>query len=188
MPKKEHLHAERGLNAYAVQYRQGASEYAAATLKTGLVVKCSFSDILGESGTRRRLLAQAIHAASERRNKPFVAVNCAALPETLLESELFGYEGGAFSGARRGGKPGLFELAHLGRVFLDEVAEMPIGLQARLLRVLQELDVMRIGGTRAVPVDVRVIAATQAPLEDLRMGGRLRHDLYCRLSVLPLAL
>lgn len=124
---------ERGLNAYAVQYRQGASEYAAASL----VVKCSFSDILGESGTRRRLLAQAIHAASERRNKPFVAVNCAALPETLLESELFGYEGGAFSGARRGGKPGLFELAHLGRVFLDEVAEMPIGLQARLLRVLQ---------------------------------------------------
>lgn len=96
MPKKEHLHAERGLNAYAVQYRQGASEYAAASL----VVKCSFSDILGESGTRRRLLAQAIHAASERRNKPFVAVNCAALPETLLESELFGYEGGEPSAVR----------------------------------------------------------------------------------------
>jgi len=85
MPKKEHLHAERGLNAYAVQYRQGASEYQAATLKTGLVVKCSFSDMLGESGTRKRLLAQAIHAASERRDKPFVAVNCAALPETFLK-------------------------------------------------------------------------------------------------------
>lgn len=186
----------------------------AATLKPGLVAKYSFSDILGEStavtelkrraaymsgsdatvlicgesGTGKELFAQAIHAASQRRDKPFVAVNCAALPETLLESELFGYEEGAFTGARRGGKPGLFELAHLGTVFLDEVAEMPIGLQARLLRVLQELEVMRIGGTRVVPVDVRVIAATQVPLEDLRMGGRLRHDLYYRLSVLPLAL
>ncbi|MCL5046497.1 MAG: sigma 54-interacting transcriptional regulator [Actinobacteria bacterium] len=142
--------------------------------------------ILGESGTGKELFAQAIHNASPRANAPFVAVNCAALPESLLESELFGYEEGAFTGARRGGKAGLFEQAHQGTVFLDEIGEMPQNLQARMLRVLQEKEVMRIGGTRVVPVDIRVIAATNRDLADLVERGAFRADLYYRLNVLPL--
>lgn len=144
--------------------------------------------IQGESGTGKELFAQAIHLASPRHDQPFVAINCAALPETLLESELFGYEEGSFTGARKGGKPGLFELAHQGTMFLDEIGETPLPLQARLLRVLQEKEVMRIGGTRVIPVDVRVIAATHRNLEKLRQEGRFRDDLYYRLNVLPLVL
>lgn len=144
--------------------------------------------IQGESGTGKELFAQAIHSASTRHGQPFVAVNCAALPETLLESELFGYEEGAFTGARKGGKPGLFELAHQGTIFLDEIGETPLPLQARLLRVLQEREVMRIGGTRVIPVDVRIIAATHRPLERLRTEGAFRDDLYYRLNVLPLVI
>lgn len=142
--------------------------------------------ILGESGTGKELLAQGIHRASLRQNGPFVAVNCAAMPETLLESELFGYEEGAFTGARRGGKQGLFELAHGGTIFLDELAEMPLPLQARLLRVLQEREVMRIGGEAVIPVNVRVIAATNRDLELEVAEGRFRADLFYRLNVLRL--
>lgn len=142
--------------------------------------------ITGESGTGKELFAQAIHNSSERRDYQFVAVNCGAIPESLLESELFGYEEGAFTGARKGGKPGLFELAHKGTLFLDEIGEMPINLQARLLRVLQERQVMRIGGDRVIDVDVRIIAATNRNLIELVREGSFRQDLYFRLNVLPL--
>jgi propionate catabolism operon transcriptional regulator len=142
--------------------------------------------ITGESGTGKEMVAQGIHGASRRRDQPFVAINCAAFPETLLESELFGYEEGAFTGSRRGGRPGLFEAAHLGTIFLDEVGDVPVTLQTRLLRVLQERQVLRLGSNDPTPVDVRVIAATH---RDLRRGvetREFREDLYYRLHILPL--
>lgn len=142
--------------------------------------------ITGESGTGKELFAQSIHNESHRREGPFVAVNCAALPENLLESELFGYEEGAFTGARKGGKQGLFTLAHGGTIFLDEVGELSTGLQARLLRVLQEKEVMPVGGQRVMPVDVRVISATNRNLPEAVSLGRFRKDLYFRLNVLNL--
>lgn len=142
--------------------------------------------IIGESGTGKELFAQAIHNHSSRQQYQFVAVNCAALPESLLESELFGYEEGAFTGARKKGKPGLFELAHQGTLFLDEVGEMPLNLQARLLRVLEEREVMRVGGDRVILVDVRIIAATNTDLVERVKDGRFRRDLYYRLNTLPL--
>ncbi|WP_454808527.1 propionate catabolism operon regulatory protein PrpR [Paraburkholderia fungorum] len=142
----------------------------------------------GESGTGKELVAQGIHNASRRRGNPFVAFNCAALPEGLIESELFGHEEGAFTGARRGGKPGLFEIAHTGTIFLDEIGEMPPALQSRLLRVLQEREVMKLGAGRATPVDVRVIAATHRDLHALVAQGVFRADLYFRLNLLQIAL
>ncbi|HHV08272.1 MAG TPA: sigma 54-interacting transcriptional regulator [Firmicutes bacterium] len=144
--------------------------------------------ILGASGTGKELFAQGIHNASPRNNGPFVAVNCAALPENLLESELFGYEEGAFTGARKGGKTGLFELAHGGSIFLDEIGELPLALQARLLRVLEEKEVMRLGGESIIPVDIRVIAATNRDLRQLVQEGNFREDLFYRLNVLVLKL
>jgi transcriptional regulator with PAS, ATPase and Fis domain len=142
--------------------------------------------IIGETGTGKELFAHAIHDASERRKWQFVTVNCAALPESLLESELFGYAEGAFTGARKGGKPGLFELAHKGTIFLDEIGEMEMGLQARLLRVLESREVMRIGGDSVIHVDIRVVAATNKNLWALVEEGRFRKDLYYRLNVLPI--
>ncbi|MGF6992691.1 propionate catabolism operon transcriptional regulator [Paraburkholderia sp. GAS32] len=142
----------------------------------------------GESGTGKELVAQGIHNASRRRGNPFVAFNCAALPEGLIESELFGHEEGAFTGARRGGKPGLFEIAHTGTIFLDEIGEMPAALQSRLLRVLQEREVMKLGSGRATPVDVRVIAATHRDLHALVEQGAFRADLYFRLNLLQIEL
>lgn len=142
--------------------------------------------IMGETGTGKEMLAQSIHNASGRSSGPFVAVNCAALPEQLLESELFGYDEGAFTGARRGGKSGLFELAHGGTIFLDEIGETPPQVQQRLLRVLQERKVMRIGGERVISVDVRVVAATNQPLWQWVQEGRFRKDLFFRLDVLRL--
>ncbi|MCY1197209.1 Anaerobic nitric oxide reductase transcription regulator NorR [compost metagenome] len=138
----------------------------------------------GESGTGKEVLAQGIHQASARHSFPFIAVNCAAFPESLLESELFGYEDGAFSGARRGGKPGLFESAHNGTLFLDEVGDMPAALQIRLLRVLQERQVMPVGGSEAVPVNVRIIAATHRDLAAMVAAGDFRQDLFFRLNIL----
>lgn len=142
--------------------------------------------ITGESGTGKELFAHSIHNESRRREGPFVAVNCATLPETLLESELFGYEEGAFTGAKKGGKLGLFELAHGGTIFLDEVGEISIHLQARLLRVLQEREIMHIGGDRLIPIDVRVIAATNRDLREAVDEGKFRQDLFYRLNVLNL--
>ncbi|QHE87605.1 propionate catabolism operon regulatory protein PrpR [Hydrogenophaga sp. BPS33] len=142
--------------------------------------------ITGESGTGKELLAQAMHNASPRANGPFLALNCSALPESLLESELFGYEEGAFTGSRRGGKPGLFETAHRGTVFLDEIGDMPLPLQTRLLRVLQEREVTRLGGHAPIPVDVRIVAATHQPLEAMVAERRFRGDLYYRLNLLRL--
>ncbi len=144
--------------------------------------------VTGETGTGKEMLVQSIHNASLRKNGPFVAVNCAAVPENLLESELFGYEEGAFTGARRGGKKGLFELAHNGTIFLDEIGELPLKLQARLLRVLQEKAIIRVGGDRVIPVDVRIIAATHRNLEEDVEKGTFRQDLYYRLNVLRLLL
>ena len=144
--------------------------------------------VTGESGTGKEIFAQGIHAASARRDRPFVAVNCAALPEALLESELFGYEEGAFTGARRGGKPGLFETAHTGTLFLDEIGDMPLALQTRLLRVLQQREVLRLGAQDATPVDVRVIAATNRDLPARVAQGAFREDLYYRLNILKLHL
>lgn len=140
--------------------------------------------ITGESGTGKELFAHSIHQASQRKNGPFVAINCAALPENLLESELFGYEDGAFTGARKGGKPGLFELAHNGTLFLDEIGEMPYQLQARILRVLQSKVVRRVGGDRLIPVNVRIVSATNSELLELVNKGSFRKDLYFRLDVL----
>lgn len=144
--------------------------------------------ITGESGTGKEVLTRAIHAASSRHDRPFVAINCGAIPESLLESELFGYEEGSFTGARKGGKPGKFELANFGTIFLDEIGNMSLYLQAKLLRVLQERQIERVGAGGPTPVDVRVIAATNRDLEDLMRKGRFAEDLYYRLSVIPLHL
>ncbi|HZK18244.1 MAG TPA: sigma 54-interacting transcriptional regulator, partial [Clostridia bacterium] len=136
--------------------------------------------IVGESGTGKELFARAIHSASPRKDKAFVAINCGAIPETLLESEFFGYEEGAFTGAKRGGKLGKFELAHKGTLFLDEISNMSLYLQAKLLRVLQERQIEKVGGTEVIPVDLRIIAATNADLHELVKTGRFRDDLYYR--------
>ncbi len=147
--------------------------------------------IAGETGTGKEMVAQAIHRESPRSlgpNRPFVAVNCGAIAESLLESELFGHEEGAFTGARRGGHAGLFEAANHGTLFLDEIGEMPLALQTRLLRVLEEREVVRVGGTRPIAVSVRVISATHCDLEARVREGRFRADLFYRLAVLRLAL
>ncbi|NLZ54697.1 MAG: sigma 54-interacting transcriptional regulator, partial [Thermoanaerobacteraceae bacterium] len=144
--------------------------------------------VTGETGTGKEMFAQSIHNASLRKGGPFVAINCAAVPENLLESELFGYEEGAFTGARRGGKKGLFELAHDGTIFLDEIGELPLKLQARLLRVLQEKSVIRVGGDMVIPINVRIIAATHRNLEESVKNRTFRQDLYYRLNVLRLSL
>lgn len=140
--------------------------------------------ICGKSGTGKELFAQSIHNASSRKNNPFIAINCASIPESLLESELFGYDAGAFTGAKKGGKSGYFELAHMGTLFLDEISEMDFNLQARLLRVLQEKEVIRIGGDTVVNVDVRIISATNKNLEELVRQNKFREDLYYRINVL----
>ncbi|KXG75144.1 sigma-54-dependent Fis family transcriptional regulator [Thermotalea metallivorans] len=142
--------------------------------------------IQGESGTGKELFARAIHFQSSRRRGPFIPVNCAAIPEQLLESELFGYEEGAFTGAKRGGKAGKFELANKGTIFLDEIGDMPLHLQAKLLRVLQENVIEKIGGKEYIPIDVRVIAATNKNLEQKVAEGEFRKDLFYRLNVIPL--
>jgi len=143
--------------------------------------------ILGESGVGKDMLAKYIHNASQRKNKgSFIKINCGAIPENLLESELFGYESGAFTGAGKHGKAGLFEVAHKGTIFLDEIGEMPVSLQVKLLGVLQDMSVQRIGGTRSIPIDVRVIAATNANLETMIKEKRFRADLYYRINVLPI--
>jgi transcriptional regulator with PAS, ATPase and Fis domain len=142
--------------------------------------------ILGESGTGKEVVARAVHRLSERHDKAFVAINCAAIPENLLESELFGYAKGAFTGAAPGGKRGLIQIAHGGTLFLDEIGDMPSGLQARLLRAIESREVMPIGASVPVPVDIRIISATHQNLENHIRDGSFREDLYYRLNVIPL--
>ncbi|HUO60172.1 MAG TPA: sigma 54-interacting transcriptional regulator [Candidatus Acidoferrales bacterium] len=142
--------------------------------------------ITGESGTGKEIIAQAIHTRSVRREAPFITVNCSAIPEDLLESELFGYVDGAFTGARKGGKPGKFELANGGTILLDEIGEMPLYMQVKLLRVLQERMVWRVGATTPTQLDVRVMAATNTDLQKMVQQGKFREDLYYRLKVLEI--
>lgn len=196
----------------AVEIEQLEHDYRSKVLRKGLVAKHTFGDLLGsspsfrsvidiagkvarsdstvlllgETGTGKELLAQAIHNASSRCHDPFVGVNFAAISESLLESELFGYEEGAFTGARKGGHSGLFEQAHKGTIFLDEIGDASLAIQNRLLRILQERQVMRVGGNRVIPIDVRIIAATNRDLEDMVHRGLFRADLYYRLNVLPI--
>lgn len=205
----------RGVVATFQDIRQLQSTEQKIRLKLhekGLVAKYTFADILGDSpairntvqvaksyassqaavlihgetGVGKELFAQSIHNASSRRNGPFVALNCAAVSNNLLESELFGYEEGAFTGASRGGREGLFELAHGGTFFLDEIGEIPVETQVELLRVLQEKEIRRVGGSRVIPVDVRVITATNRDLIEEILNKRFREDLYYRLNVLDL--
>ncbi|HMM19179.1 MAG TPA: sigma 54-interacting transcriptional regulator [Selenomonadales bacterium] len=142
--------------------------------------------VQGESGTGKELIAQAVHNASLRSEGPFVAINCGAIPRNLVESELFGYDDGAFTGAKQGGRPGKFELAHGGSIFLDEIGEMPLDIQVKLLRVLQEKRITRVGGQRYFDIDVRIIAATNRDVACEVREGNFRHDLYYRLNVLPI--
>lgn len=182
---KHHIKDLRGESTAMESVRQSVTLFA----KSAATVL-----IQGETGTGKELVAQAIHRAhplmqgKTQAGHPFVAVNCGALAESLLESELFGYEEGAFTGSRRGGRAGLFEAAHRGTLFLDEIGEMPLSLQTRLLRVLEEREVVRVGGTRPIPVSVRIISATHCDLDERVRQGRFRADLFYRLSVLRLGL
>lgn len=142
--------------------------------------------IYGESGVGKELIANAIHSNSARKDKPFIKINCGAIPENLLESELFGYEKGAFSGASSQGKAGLLQLAHEGTLFLDEIAELPLSLQVKLLRAIQEKEILKVGGTKSIPIDVRIITATNKNLEEMVQNQQFREDLYYRLHVIPL--
>lgn len=198
----------------ATQIRKTSSNLSHKLKKQGLTARYTFEDIIyrspgmahsvilakkvaasdytilitGETGTGKEMFAQAIHNESKRKNGPFVAVNCAALPESLLESELFGYEEGAFTGAKRGGKIGLFEQADGGTIFLDEIGDMSYSLQSRLLRVLQEHQINRVGGNNVINIDVRVLTATNADLKQLIQEKKFREDLFYRLNVFPLQL
>ena len=142
--------------------------------------------LIGESGTGKELFAHSIHQNSMRASLPFVAINCSSIPEHLLESELFGYEDGAFTGAKKGGKKGQFEIANNGTIFLDEIGDMPLSMQSKLLRVLQEKEVQRVGGQKSIAVDVRIIAATHRDLEKMVEEGTFRQDLYYRLNVIKI--
>lgn len=186
------------LSKQGEQSKNGGSNPFAVILGSSpeIVVACNLAKraargdstvlIIGETGVGKSVFAKAIHQASRRRGGPFVTVNCAAIPETLIESEFFGYVDGAFTGASRKGKPGKFELANGGTVFLDEIGDMTLTLQAKVLRVLQELVVERLGDTHEIPVDVRVIAATNKDLAKLMESGKFREDLYYRLNVISI--
>lgn len=181
--------SRKGLVAkYSFSNIIGTSSALKKTIQTSYKYSQINSNILiiGETGTGKELFAQSIHNASNRRLQAFVAVNCAAIPENLLESELFGYVEGAFSGAGKGGKIGLFEIAHKGTLFLDEIGEIPLNLQAKLLRVLQEREIRKIGDNNIVPIDVRIIAATNIDLKKKVQSGQFRQDLLYRLDILNL--
>jgi transcriptional regulator with PAS, ATPase and Fis domain len=184
---KEELDRRRGAKHSLAQI-VGAS--AALERAKALARKVARSDttvlLEGESGTGKELFAHAIHLESARALGPFVKVNCAAVPETLFESELFGYKAGAFTGAQRGGKKGKFGLAEKGTIFLDEVSELPLAMQVKLLRVLQEREIEPVGAVESEPIDVRIVAATNEDLEARVAAGRFRHDLFYRLNVLKL--
>ena len=142
--------------------------------------------MLGDSGTGKGLVAECIHKGSKRNNKPFIYVNCASIPKELIESELFGYEGGAFTGSKKEGKKGFFEAAHDGTIFLDEIGDMPLYMQAKLLHVLQSKRFNRVGGTQDIEVNVKIIAATNKNLDSAAKHGEFRRDLYYRINVFPI--
>jgi transcriptional regulator with PAS, ATPase and Fis domain len=184
------LYAKSSKAKYSFPSIIGSSHALQNAIKTAAAYAQTDSNIMiyGESGTGKELFSQSIHNASPRRDHPFIAVNCSAIPETLLESELFGYMPGAFTGASKNGKAGLFEQAHEGTIFLDEISEMPLSQQSRLLRVLQEREITRLGASKVTPINVRVIAATNRDLKKLVQDGSFREDLYYRLCVLTLRL
>ncbi|MPM06304.1 Limonene hydroxylase [bioreactor metagenome] len=166
----------------------GESESMRNIKKKILKIANSTSSVLitGESGTGKEVIARAIHSQSNRRNKPFIAINCAAIPEALLESELFGYAKGAFSGASNNGRMGKFELANGGIIFLDEIGDMPLSLQVKLLRVLQEKKFAKIGSNKMINLDIRVIAATNKDIKEMIKEKKFREDLYYRINVIPI--
>jgi len=168
-----------------IVYQSNAIQQVVDTINT-IAAGTSTVFIQGETGTGKELVARAIHMSSSRAQEKFVPINCAAIPESLLESELFGYAKGAFTGADKNGKPGLFEFTDGGTLFLDEISEMPMALQAKLLRVLQERTVRRIGSLEERPIDVRIIAATNQNIKKMIDTGKFREDLYYRLNVIPL--
>jgi len=179
---KEQLDRIRGAGRYLAKSRRSRDLVA-------LVMRLSQVDVtvlvLGESGVGKEMIAEMLHENSPRRDKPLIAVNCAAIPETLLESELFGYEAGAFTGADKRGKAGMFELAHGGTIFFDEIGEMPLHLQSKLLRVIQQRVITRLGGSRSQQVDVRIIAASNSNLAEMAERDAFRKDLFYRLNVVP---
>lgn len=181
----------RGFEAkYSFNDIVGTSPAIRRTIEIAQVYAKSHLPVLIEAptGCGKELFAHALHADSDSNAGPFVVVNCAALPDSLLESELFGYEEGAFTGARKGGKPGMFELANGGTVFIDEIEDLPLSVQVKLLRVLSEHEIIRVGGQSVIPIDVRVMAATNKKVIDLVNEGKFREDLLYRLNVLPLAI
>ena len=188
--KKNQSVGRRGINIFRSQYTfndilgqswrmLAAKELARRSAKTGAPVL-----LVGESGTGKELFAHAIHWASDRCDGPLVRINCGSIPEELLESELFGYDEGAFTGARKGGKKGKFEIAHGGTIFLDEIGDLPLRLQSKLLRVLEEKVIDPLGGTRPFPIDFRLVAATNKALREVVARGEFREDLYHRLSAI----
>lgn len=187
---RKKLHEKGMLAKYTFANIVHTSQVISKTIELARRYAALESNILitGETGTGKELFAQSIHNESRRKDGPFVAVNCAALPENLLESELFGYVEGAFTGTSKGGKTGLFELAHGGTLFLDEIAEIPVGVQGKLLRVLQEREVRRIGADKVIAVDVRILCATNCVLSPLVEKGRFRRDLFYRLNVFNISL
>ncbi|MFQ9866528.1 MAG: sigma-54 interaction domain-containing protein [Bilophila wadsworthia] len=187
---RRELHAKGHVARYTLKDVVGHSAEMRSLVEHAELYANSPSSIFiyGESGTGKEIFAQGIHMASPFRNGPFVGINCTALPESLLESELFGYAEGAFTGAKKGGKVGLFEMAHNGTLFLDEIGEIPTSVQAKLLRVLEEKIVMRIGQERYIPINVRIVCATNKDLAELVRCGKFREDLFYRLNVLRLNL
>jgi transcriptional regulator with PAS, ATPase and Fis domain len=181
-------------HAYKAKYRfediLGGSDAIRQVVRLSERIAHGENDILifGESGTGKEVFAQSIHNESKRSSKPFIPISCATLTPTLIESELFGYEEGAFTGAKKGGKVGLFEIAEGGTIFLDEISELPLEMQAKLLRTLQERTIRRVGKTEESPVDVRVIAASNRDLEAMVKEGNFRQDLYYRLNVMSIHL
>ncbi|MCK6205182.1 sigma-54 interaction domain-containing protein [Bacillus infantis] len=179
-------HIDSGVK-YSLEDILGKSKQIASLKEKVKMIASSDISILirGESGTGKELFAHSIHQLSARSHQPFVKINCGAIPEHLLESELFGYEEGAFTGAKKGGKKGKFQLAHGGTLFLDEIGDMPLNMQVKLLRVLQEGEVEAVGSVKSISVDVRIIAATNRPLEKMMEEKRFREDLFYRINVVP---
>lgn len=187
---RKNLHRQRMIAKYNFDDIIGNNALMQKTIETAKCYSNSKFPILihGESGTGKEIFCHSIHNVSPQKNGPFLGINCAALQETLLESELFGYEEGAFTGAKKGGKVGLFELVHGGTIFLDEISEMSLSLQSRLLRVLQEKEVIRVGGSHIIPIDVRIICATNKNLQTLVEKNEFRQDLFYRINTLMLEL